>query len=222
MEPVSGNLARLRQEIEAHSIAAGRGKHAVHLVAVSKMQPENRVIEALEAGQRLFGENRVQDALARWTSLKPRWPDIRLHLIGPLQTNKAFDAVALFDCIETIDRPKLVDAVTVAMTKQGRKFPCMIQVNTGHESQKSGTAPEDLPALLHYCSRKTLVISGLMCIPPQDEPPALHFALLKKLADRYGLPELSMGMSMDYAKAIALGATHVRIGSALFGKRHDQ
>ncbi len=192
---------------------------AVTLVAVSKMQTDDRIDAALEAGQRVFGENRVQDAVERWAHRRTSYMDLSLHLIGSLQTNKVHDAVALFDVIETIDRPKLADAVLNEMQKQDRKIDCLIQVNTGDETQKSGVSLNELPALLDHCRTIGLPVSGLMCIPPVNEPAALHFALLKKLATRYALKNLSMGMSGDFEKAIALGATHVRIGTGVFGDR---
>jgi pyridoxal phosphate enzyme (YggS family) len=197
---------------------AGAGPE-VNLVAVSKLQPEDRVRAALESGHRLFGENRVQEAEERWTALKKEYPDIRLHLIGHLQTNKAKDAVALFDCIETVDSGKLAAALAAEMKKQNRSLPCFIQVNTGEEPQKGGVIPSGLPALLDECKKLNLEITGLMCIPPENEPPALHFALLKKLAARHALKDLSLGMSADFEKAIPLGATYVRVGTALFGAR---
>jgi pyridoxal phosphate enzyme (YggS family) len=189
------------------------------LIAVSKMQPEARIEAALAAGQRIFGENRVQEAQARWAARRACYPDLSLHLIGPLQSNKARDAVALFDVIHTVDREKLARALAAEMKKQGREIECLVQVNTGDEGQKAGVAPESLPALLAACAACGLKISGLMCIPPQAEPAALHFALLKKLAARHGLPKLSMGMSADYEQAAALGARYVRVGSAVFGER---
>ncbi len=222
METVRQNLAQLRLDIQQSAQACGRTGNAVQLVAVSKTQPEAIIVEALGSGQRLFGENRVREALERWTLLKPQWPDIQLHLIGPLQTNKAAEAVRLFDCIETIDRRKVAVAVADEMKKQGRAFPCMVQVNTGNEPQKAGASPEKLSELLDFCHETGLQITGLMCIPPHDEPPALHFALLKKLAGRHALPHLSMGMSADYAWAIPLGATHIRLGTAVFGARNVQ
>ena len=192
---------------------------AATLVAVSKMQPDERIEQALEAGQRVFGENRVQEAQERWTRRRAEYPDLILHLIGPLQTNKVRDAVALFDVIETIDRPKLADAVLEEMRRQARQVKCLAQVNTGREEQKSGVALEDLPALLKHCRAIGLKIDGLMCIPPVDEPAGLHFALLKKLAARHGLEKLSMGMSGDFEKALLVGASSVRIGTGVFGER---
>jgi pyridoxal phosphate enzyme (YggS family) len=212
-------LSVIQEKIAEACAANERPRNSVNLVAVSKQQPSQRLQEALDAGQRLFGENKVQEAKARWTSLRPRYPDITLHLIGGLQTNKVRDAVALFDFIETVDRSELVDALTKEMKKQNRFLPCFIQVNTGDEQQKGGVSPAGLSALLDHCRAQKLDVRGLMCIPPINEPPALHFALLKKLAYRHGLRDLSMGMSADFQQAIALGATYVRIGTALFGER---
>jgi pyridoxal phosphate enzyme (YggS family) len=191
----------------------------VTLVAVSKVQPEDRIEAALAEGLRVFGENRVQEAQGRWAARRANYPDLKLHLIGPLQSNKVEDAVALFDVIETVDRPKLVETLA-KLARAGSKLPkLLIQVNTGEEEQKAGVAPRDLPALLDLCEARGLPIEGLMCIPPEDEEPAMHFALLAKLAQRHGLAMLSMGMSGDFETAIKFGATHVRVGSALFGTR---
>lgn len=194
----------------------------VTLVAACKRQPESRIDAALAAGQRVFGENRVQEAQARWDSRRAALADLELRLIGPLQTNKAAEAVRLFDVIETLDRPKLARALATAMEKSGRRPACLIQVNTGEEPQKAGVAPAGLPELLGIATGECgLEVRGLMCIPPVDEPPGPHFALLAKLAARHGLAELSMGMSGDYVLAARFGATHVRVGSALFGARPD-
>lgn len=214
MKQVAENIAAIHDRMKK----AGAGDH-VNLVAVSKMQPEECVRAALEAGHRLFGENKVQEAKDRWSALKKEFPDVRLHFIGHLQTNKVKDAVALFDIIETVDSAKLAAALADEMKKQGRNLPCFIQVNTGEEPQKGGVIPSELPALLEECKKCGLNITGLMCIPPENEPPALHFALLKKLAARHGLKDLSMGMSADFEKAIPLGATCIRVGTALFGER---
>jgi PLP dependent protein len=189
------------------------------VIAVSKQQPQDKIDEALAAGYRVYGENRVQEAQAHWSGVHEKFPDLELHLIGSLQTNKAKDAVALFDVIQTVDREKLALALAAEMKKQN-KFPaCYIEVNTGEEEQKGGVAPAALPELLKSCKECGLAITGLMCIPPIEDPPALHFALLKKLADEHGLKNISMGMSMDFEKALALGATHVRVGEAIFGTR---
>ncbi len=216
---VTENLAALHKSLKAACKDAGRKADEVELMAVSKMQPEERVEEALAAGQRLFGENRVQDAQSRWAERRKAYPDLRLHLIGSLQSNKARDAVALFDCIESVDRPSLVSELAKEMKAQGRHLPCLIQVNTGEEDQKGGVAPKDLPALLELCRQEGLNITGLMCIPPHDLHPGLHFALLRKFATTYGLTTLSMGMSADFAEAILAGSTQVRVGSGLFGDR---
>lgn len=190
------------------------------LVAVSKVQPESRIEDALAAGQRVFGENRVQEAQARWQQRREHYPDLELRLVGPLQTNKAEHAVALFDVIETLDREKLAHAILKAMDKTGRSPRLYVQVNTGEEAQKAGIAPKDVPAFV--AEMRALMpqgIEGLMCIPPVEEPASLHFALLGKLAKAAGVEKLSMGMSADYALAARLGATSVRVGSGLFGER---
>ena len=198
----------------------GRDPGGISLVAVTKMQPEARVRSALEAGHRLFGENRVQEALERWRALKPDFPDAALHLIGPLQTNKVRDAVRMFDVIETVDRPRLALALAREFDRTGRALPCFIQVNTGEEPQKAGILPDGLDAFVAECSGKLgLRVVGLMCIPPLGDPPGPHFAFLREAAERNGLVGLSMGMSADFETAIAFGATHVRVGSAVFGAR---
>ncbi|MEM0985708.1 MAG: YggS family pyridoxal phosphate-dependent enzyme [Pseudomonadota bacterium] len=192
----------------------------VQLVAASKRQPDDRINAALAAGHRCFGENRVQEAQQRWSHRREIYPDLKLHLIGPLQTNKSEDAVALFDVIETLDRPKLARTLAAAMEKTGRDLPCLIQVNTGEEPQKSGVVPLELDALFSIATEECgLTVSGLMCIPPADEPAAPHFALLGKLGAALGVPLLSMGMSADYVLAAQMGATHVRVGSGMFGAR---
>jgi len=200
--------------------ADGRAADAVALVAVSKQQPDARIDAMLASGQRLFGENRVQEAQARWTERRAHIPDLRLRLIGPLQSNKALDAVRLFDAIDSLDRPKLAAALADAAQKAGRCPEVLVQVNTGEEAQKAGIAPPDADAFIKAV-RETygLPVAGLMCIPPVDEEPAMHFALLAKIAARNGLRELSMGMSDDFETAIRFGATQVRVGSALFGAR---
>ncbi len=191
-----------------------------HIVAVSKTQPGEAILPFLAQGHRIFGENRVQEAAAKWPALREKFLDIELHLLGPLQTNKVKEAVALFDVIETLDRPRLAEALAAEMARQGKRPACFIQVNTGEEPQKAGIPPRDLPELLDLSREKLhLPVAGLMCIPPAGENPAPHFALLKKLAERHNLPELSMGMSADYAIAATLGATYVRVGSAIFGER---
>ena len=217
---ITEQLRTIRTKIDQVATAFGRDARSVALVAVSKQQPPERIHEALNAGLRVFGENRVQEASARWTPLRALYPDLCLHLIGPLQTNKVKEAVALFDVIETLDREKLALALKEEMTKQNRFLPCYIQVNTGDEPQKAGISIAGLKDFYDYCiNRCGLEVQGLMCIPPAEDPPALHFALLRQYAQEFELTKLSMGMSDDFEKAIALGATSVRIGSALFGAR---
>ncbi|MGE0119341.1 MAG: YggS family pyridoxal phosphate-dependent enzyme [Dongiaceae bacterium] len=210
----------VRDHIAGAAKAAGRDSAAITLVAVSKTQPVERIAEALAAGQRVFGENRVQEAAAKWPGLKQTWPGIELHLVGPLQTNKVREAVGLFDVIESLDRPKLAQALAAEMARSGRRPACYVQVNTGEEPQKAGVAPAAAPDFLRYCRTELgLPVAGLMCIPPADEEPSLHFALLAEIGRRNGIDILSMGMSADYEVAIAFGATHVRIGTAIFGER---
>ncbi len=217
---IAENINHIYERIEKAAQGAGRGALPVQLVAVSKMQPPEKIREALEAGHRLFGENRVQEGQAHWADLKEQYPDIKLHLIGPLQTNKVKEAVALFDMIETLDREKLAIELSKELKKQNKNLPCLVQVNTGEEVQKAGIIPAALPGFLAFCrSECALDIRGLMCIPPLDEPPALHFAFLAKLAKENNLKELSMGMSGDFEKAIPLGATFIRIGTGIFGER---
>jgi PLP dependent protein len=198
-----------------------RDPQDVRLMAVSKVQPDERIEEALAAGQRIFGENRVQEAALRWTERKKNYQNLELHLIGPLQTNKVKEALCLFDVIHTLDREKLAVSLSDELQKLGWKdYPLLIQVNTGEEAQKSGINPAELADFIHFCtSEQNLNITGLMCIPPIDEPPALHFAFLHKLATTHGLKELSMGMSADYTKAVPLGATYIRVGTSFFGQR---
>ncbi|MGD9968426.1 MAG: YggS family pyridoxal phosphate-dependent enzyme [Hyphomonadaceae bacterium] len=212
--------AAVLERIAAAAQAAGRAPESVSLTAVSKLQPEERVEAMLAAGQRRFGENRVQEARARWRLRREALPDLHLRLIGPLQSNKAAEAVALFDAIESLDRPKLAAALADAAQRQGRSPLILIQVNTGEEPQKAGVAPSAADAFIEAArERYGLPVAGLMCIPPVDEEPAMHFALLAKIAARNGLPALSMGMSDDFEIAIRFGATDVRVGSALFGPR---
>ncbi|UKJ73856.1 YggS family pyridoxal phosphate-dependent enzyme [Azospirillum brasilense] len=217
---VTARLESVRRSILDGCVASGRDPGAVTLVAVSKTHPVEAVEEALAAGQRVFGENRVQEAKAKFPALRERFPDLELHLIGPLQTNKVKDAVALFDVIQTVDRPKLAEALAEEMARSGRRPRCLIEVNTGEEPQKAGIPPAELDAFLAACRDSwNLPVTGLMCIPPVDEEPAMHFALLADMARRAGLPEVSMGMSGDYETAIRFGATHVRVGTAIFGAR---
>ena len=220
MSEGSERLADVKGRIEAAARAAGRAPADTILVAVSKTHGADKVRELLAVGQRVFGENRVQEAEEKFPALKAEYPDLELHLIGPLQTNKARDAVALFDVIQSVDRDRLAATLAKEMEKAGKRPACFIQVNTGEEPQKAGVLPADLDAFVATC-RDTykLPIVGLMCIPPVDEEPALHFALLTKMAARNGLKQVSMGMSADYETAVKLGATHVRVGSALFGSR---
>jgi pyridoxal phosphate enzyme (YggS family) len=213
-------LAEVRRRIADAARGAGREPASVTLVAVSKTHGADRVEELLDAGQRIFGENRVQEAEGKFPALRARHPDLELHLIGPLQTNKARDAVALFDVIQSVDRERLAAILAKEMARAGRQLRCFIQVNTGEEPQKAGVLPADLDAFIAKCRKAyNLPIVGLMCIPPVDEEPALHFALLAKMAARNNLAQLSMGMSADYETAVKLGATHVRVGTALFGTR---
>ena len=217
---VAANLAAVEARIAEAARAAGRSPESVIPIAVSKAQPLARVRAALEAGHRTFGENRVQEATAKWPPLKAAFADLELHLVGPLQTNKVGDAVALFDAIETVDRPKLARALAAEMTRTGRRLPCYVQVNTGEEPQKSGVLPGDADAFIAACREEYgLPVAGLMCLPPMDEEPALHFALLAEIARRHDLPLLSMGMSADFETAVRFGATHVRIGTEIFGAR---
>lgn len=217
---VAANLAAVRATIEAAATEAGRDPALVTLIAVSKAQPVERILAALDAGQRIFGENYVQEAQARWPALRARFPDAELHMIGALQTNKAKDAVALFDVVQTVDRPRLAAALAREMAKQQKTLRCFVQVNTGKEPQKAGIMPEATEDFVRLC-REThgLDVQGLMAIPPLDEDIALHAAFLARLAERSGLAQTSIGMSDDYADAIRFGATHVRVGSAIFGAR---
>jgi pyridoxal phosphate enzyme (YggS family) len=221
--PALGVPARLRlvqEEIALAAHAADRNPVSVKLVAVTKTVPPEVIEQAIEAGHRVFGENRVQEANAKWPTLKERHPGIELHLVGPLQSNKVRDAVALFNVIETVDRPKLARALAEEMARSGKRPRLFVQVNTGEEPQKAGVAPEETEEFVAFCRKDLdLAIDGLMCIPPVDEEPAMHFALLAKIASRLGIEELSMGMSSDFARAIQFGATYVRIGTAIFGAR---
>ena len=217
---VAGNLRRVRRSIAEAAEAAGRAPAAVTLIAVGKAQPIERLEAALEAGQRVFGENYVQEAAGRWPALRERYPDVEVHMIGALQTNKSKEAVALFDVIQTVDRPKLAASLAKEMAKQARQRAVFVQVNTGEEPQKAGVWPEETDALVRLTRDELgLDVRGLMAIPPADEDPAPHFGLLREIARRNGLPWLSMGMSEDYELAVRLGATHVRVGSAVFGPR---
>ncbi len=213
LEAVTGQIARAARE-------NGRDPAAVTLVAVTKTFPPEAIRPVLEAGHCVFGENRVQEAKAKWPDLKARYPAVELHLIGPLQSNKARDAVGLFDAIHSLDRPSLAEALAKEIARAGRAPKLFVEINTGEEQQKSGVVPGDADRFIALCrERHGLVIDGLMGIPPAGEPPSPHFALLAKIAERNGLAHLSMGMSADFEQAIALGATHVRVGSAIFGAR---
>lgn len=218
-EAIAERLEAVRGRIAAAARRAGRDPAEVTLIAVSKTHSVERIADALAAGQRCFGENRVQEALQKFPDLRETHPELELHLIGPLQSNKAAEAVAHFDVIQTVDREKIARALAREMDKQGRRPACLLQVNTGEEPQKAGVAPGEVEALVSLCRTLDLPLRGLMCIPPQGEPPAPHFALLRKLAARHDLPLLSMGMSGDYETAVELGATHVRVGTAIFGER---
>lgn len=213
-------LAAVNAAIAQAERDAGRPGGSVRLIAVSKTFEADAIRPVIDAGQRRFGENRVQEAKAKWPALMAEYTDLELHLIGPLQSNKAADAVALFNAIHTIDRDKIAGAVADEMRRQGRTLRLLVQVNTGGEVQKAGVAPEEADAFVTRCREvHGLAIDGLMCIPPVDEAPAPHFALMAKIAKRLGLPSLSMGMSADFVTAIAFGATDVRVGSAIFGAR---
>ena len=219
---VGANLAAVKARIERAAQAAGRVPGSVTLVAVAKTHPAGRVLPALVFGHRTFGENRVQEARAKWPRLREAFPDIELHLIGPLQTNKVKEAVALFDVIETVDRAKLALLLAREMASQGRRPTCFVEVNIGAEPQKSGVAPDDVAAFVAGCREDyKLPLVGLMCIPPMGAPPEPYFRRLAALAKRCGLPLASMGMSEDFELAIRCGATHVRVGTAVFGPRGD-
>lgn len=219
MESAVTPLDQVRARIAQAAAIASRKAEDITLVAVGKTHPAERIAPLLAQGQRVFGENRVQEAAAKWPALREAWPDVALHLVGQLQSNKAEEAVRLFDCIHALDRPSLVKALAQAMDKAGRRVPCFVQVNIGAEEQKGGCAIADLPQLLDQARTADLPVTGLMCVPPLGLEPAPFFAFLAKLAADHGLPELSMGMSDDFETAIMLGATHVRVGSALFGAR---
>ena len=217
---IAANLAQVKTQISDTATECGRDPGDISLVAVSKTHPVDRIEPALAAGHRTFGENRVQEAEQKWPALKTAHENVRLHLIGPLQSNKVRPAVALFDVIETVDREKLARALAREMEQSGRRPDCLVQVNTGEEEQKAGVLPEQADEFIALCRDQIgLPVIGLMCIPPVDEDPALHFALLREIARRNNLAELSMGMSADYPVAVRFGATLVRVGSAIFGAR---
>ena len=215
------NLADVTRLIDGAAVKASREPQEITLVAVSKVHDETRIRPVLEAGQRVFGENRVQEALAKWPQLKADYDGVELHLIGPLQTNKVREAVALFDVIETVDRPKLAAKLAEELKRQDKQdMAILVQVNTGEEEQKGGVLPREADAFITLCRDvHGLNVVGVMCLPPAGEEPALHFMLLEKIAKRNGLDQISMGMSGDFEVAIAFGATHVRIGTAIFGER---
>ena len=216
---IRDNLAAVGGDIARAAERAGRAPEDVRLIAVAKTKPQSAVVEALQAGQMIFGENRVQESQGKYPDLRADWPDMELHLIGPLQTNKTRDAMALFDVIQTVDRPKLVRALAREAQALGRCPSLLIQVNTGEEEQKAGVLPADTEALVALVRAEGLPLQGLMCIPPVEDAPSGHFAFLKRMADDLGLPWVSMGMSGDYPAAVELGATHIRVGSAIFGAR---
>lgn len=220
MDQPASALQDIRDRIAQAAKIAKRDPGEIELVAISKTHPAERILPVIDAGQRVFGENRVQEAQAKWPALLERHSDISLHLVGQLQSNKADDAVAMFDCIHSLDRPSLVKALAKAMEKAGKQVSCFIQVNFGEEEQKGGCAIAELPGLLGQAREAGIPVIGLMCVPPLGIEPAPFFALLAKLADENGLTQLSMGMSGDFETAVMLGATHVRVGSALFGARN--
>ncbi|MPR07021.1 YggS family pyridoxal phosphate-dependent enzyme [Microvirga tunisiensis] len=213
-------LKQVQESIRRAASDYGRDLSSITLVAVSKTFPVEEIEPVLAAGQRVFGENYVQEAKAKWPALRERFADVELHMIGPLQSNKAREAVELFDVIHTLDRPSLAEALAKEIVRQGKRPRLLVQVNTGEEPQKGGVIPAEVDAFLEACrSKYGLEIAGLMCIPPAEDPPSPHFALLNTIARRHGLAMLSMGMSADFDAAIQLGATHVRVGSAIFGSR---
>lgn len=219
MEQPASPLEAVRDRIAHAARIAGRDPAAIELIAISKTHPVEAIAPLIAEGQRVFGENRVQEAQAKWPDLRAAHPDVKLHLVGQLQSNKAEDAVALFDCIHSLDRPSLVAALGKAMEKAGRQVPCFLQVNIGEEEQKGGCAIAEVPSLLEQAREAGVPVAGLMCVPPAGIEAAPFFALLAKIAADNGLARLSMGMSEDFETAVMLGATHLRIGSALFGAR---
>jgi PLP dependent protein len=220
MTNATARLASVQQRITTAAQAAKRDPSCVHLVAVTKTFGAEHITPVLDAGHRVYGENRVQEAKAKWPALRERYKDIELHLIGSLQSNKAREAVHLFDAIHTIDRPKIAEAIAGEMAKQGRRLKLFVEVNTGEEAQKAGVMPKEAAGLVRLCREELeLDICGLMCIPPHEEPPGVHFAFLAKLAGELGFAQLSMGMSADFETAVAFGATYVRVGSQIFGQR---
>ncbi|MCG8508367.1 MAG: YggS family pyridoxal phosphate-dependent enzyme [Rhodospirillales bacterium] len=219
-QDIAAHLAAVKDRIADAARSAGRDPKSVHLVAVSKTKPADIIQPAIEAGQVLFGENRVQEAESKWPELKERYPQVRLHLVGPLQSNKIKRAISFCDAVESVDREKLARSLAGEMASTGRAIECFVQVNTGEEPQKAGVLPDDVDAFLAKCREVyELPIAGLMCIPPIDDEPALHFGLLAEMARRNGIKGLSMGMTGDFETAIRFGATHVRVGTAIFGAR---
>ena len=216
------SLKEIQDKFAKAENVAGRSAGSAQLIAVSKVQPNERVHEVLKQGHRVFGENRVQEAAGKWPAFKEEFSDVSVHLIGPLQTNKARQAMELFDAIHTVDRAKLAKTIARLAQELGRCPELFVQVNTGEEEQKAGVSPQEADGFIEECRSFDLPVQGLMCIPPADEEPSLHFALLAKIAARNGLSALSMGMSGDFERAIALGATHVRVGSAIFGDRANK
>ena len=217
---IASNLESVRAIISQAAADSDRSPTSISLIGVSKQQPDDRIEAALNAGLRIFGENRVQEAETRWGHRRQHILDLELHLIGPLQSNKVRAAVRLFDVIQTIDRPRIAETVSRVMVEEGRNLSCYVQVNTGEEKQKAGVLPHEAETFVKACIEDyKLNITGLMCIPPAADAPAPHFAFLKAMADRLNLPNISMGMSADYPAAIQLGATHIRVGSAIFGTR---
>jgi pyridoxal phosphate enzyme (YggS family) len=220
---IASNLESVRETILQVAADSDRSPTSIILIGVSKQQPDDRIEAALTAGLRVFGENRVQEAESRWGQRRKHICDLELHLIGPLQSNKVRAAVRLFDVIQTIDRPRIAETLSRVMTEEGRRVSCYIQVNTGEEKQKAGVLPSEAQAFVKACIEDYGInVTGLMCIPPAGDAPAPHFAFLKAMADRLNLPNVSMGMSADYPAAIQLGATHIRVGSAIFGNRQPQ
>ncbi|WP_085907726.1 YggS family pyridoxal phosphate-dependent enzyme [Kiloniella majae] len=220
MSLIAENLRLIKEKIEQAAKTSLMNQGDVNLIAVSKTKPLEAVEEAYTAGQKIFGENKVQEALSKFRDLKDQHSDIEVHLIGPLQTNKAKEAVSLFDVIESVDRPKLVSALIKEMKKQDRWPECFIQVNTGEEDQKAGVLPKDLESLIDFSKEQGLPVIGLMCIPPVDEEAATHFSFLYEFAQKHNLQRISMGMSADFEKAVRFGATDVRVGSSIFGERN--
>ena len=217
---ITENIQNITDDISKTAKEFGRAEKDIQLIAVSKKQPDERIQAAVDVGHRLFGENRVQEAQEHWADRRTKYDDLELHLIGPLQTNKVKDAIALFDCIQTLDREKLARKIASELKKQERELSFFIQVNTGDEEQKAGISAAELQDFHEFCTQECkLKVRGLMCIPPIAEPAGLHFAFLKQLADKLSLSELSMGMSSDYKKAISAGATHIRVGTGVFGVR---